>query len=229
MKLKGRLDTTNFNAAMRELSKRTKLTLTQVMRAEAGSVLTAAAKRTKETKAKTINDYFRRNTPNEGNKNATAKSGNARFYKIPGVAGSKGLRGFHWRIKNDEWTRYQANQKRKRQELLRRRGLSRQSILNMADTLGIKINEQGLSQARKALYRGRKRSHASRGVQMQMNKNRLVIRLENYTPGIRGSRMNAAFKKSIAGRVGYLRRNIKHGVFDSMQKVARAYPGLKTF
>lgn len=70
---------------------------------------------------------------------------------------------------------------------------------------------------------------ASRGVQMQMNKNRLVIRLENYTPGIRGSRMNTAFKKSIAGRVGYLRRNIKHGVFDSMQKVARAYPGLKAF
>lgn len=114
--------------------------------------------------------------------------------------------------------------KEQMQELLRRRGLAKQSWLAMGQKLGLSLDSPAYVKNAKVndkLY--------DQEVKVSENKvgGRFTLILENSMIATIASMGRFAIIKAINRRAAYFRRNLKMGVFDKVSTTARKYPGLR--
>jgi hypothetical protein len=114
-------------------------------------------------------------------------------------------------------------------------GLARQSWVQIADSLGIRLetvkgggalSSAGIAKARAAI--------ASTGVahvnglsREERTQRSLILTLINRYPRAQRMGMDATLAGALVGQVRYFEQNLKRGVFDSIAKTTRAYPFLK--
>ena len=113
-------------------------------------------------------------------------------------------------------------------------GLARQSWIQIADDIGIRLEDvpgggisaAGLAKARAAI--------ASDGVVYKNGQGaefgaaqEFTIRLINNLPYARRARLDSVLAGAINGRVKFFQRNLSLGVFESLDKTLKAYPGWK--
>lgn len=173
-----RVDASNFNKAIKELSRLSGVGIEEVIRSEASAVIQKAMNLTKAAEAGKIRDRQARG-------------------KIT---------------------------KEQMQELLRRRGLAKQSWLALAEKLGLPVKAPAYVQ--KATV---KQQAYPQKVQSEQSGRRgsFQIKITNSMISMIAANGKGALAKAINGRTGYFRRNLKKGVFGNWQKIAEKYPGMK--
>lgn len=111
-------------------------------------------------------------------------------------------------------------------------GLARQSIVQIADDLGIRLENvkgggalsaAGLRKARNALASNRTPYRNGYGV-VGNNAKEFYVTLVNRYPRMGPLFMDATLRRVIMGRLGYFRRNLEEGTFLSAKAAAKAYP-----
>lgn len=173
-----RIDATNFNAAIRELSRLSGVGMEEVIKSETAAVLQKAMSSTKAADAGKIRARFDRK-------------------KIT---------------------------KQQMQELLRRRGLAKQSWVALADSLGLPIKAPGYVQkasVKKEAYPQKVKS------EQKGKRGSFQIKITNSMITMINANGKGALAKAINGRTGYFRRNLKKGVFKNWKTIAEKYKGLK--
>lgn len=113
-------------------------------------------------------------------------------------------------------------------------GLARQSVVQIADSLGIDlaavpgsgISAAGLAKARAAIASNGQKYLNGQGAAYR-NASRFFIELTNSFPKNVRMGMDAVLAGVIAGEVKYYEKNLEHGVFFSAAQTARAYPFLR--
>ena len=113
-------------------------------------------------------------------------------------------------------------------------GLARQSWVQIADSLGIRLEEvkgggslsvAGLTKARAAIA-SNGRTYVN-GLSRQERRARASITLINRYPAGRRMGMDATLRSVLIGRARYFEENFRRGVFGSIAKTAKAYPFLQ--
>ena len=224
MRYQMRVDASNFTAMARELAERLKangVTFEQVLNSEAGSVITAAAKRTREAKVSAIKRAVSRSIPSSSDNSRRKNS----WYTPPGGGGVPVRRG--WKIPDVRWRAYLEMKRDEQKRRLESRGLARQAWLTVADQLKLQLNEQGLKQARRAkAVSGRTVRQRANGVRSASSeKHTITLLYGNPLGAYTGARF--ALQKAINGRVGFYQRNLRSGALGTVQQIAAKYPGLR--
>ena len=111
-------------------------------------------------------------------------------------------------------------------------GLSRQSIVQIADDLGLRLetvkgggslSAAGLAKARSALAQNGQ--HYRNGTSLiQDDAKSFYLTLINRYPKLGPLFMDRGLQLVIAGRLGYFKRNLEEGTFLSAKTAAKAYP-----
>lgn len=113
-------------------------------------------------------------------------------------------------------------------------GLGRQSVIQIADALGIKLelvrgggtlSAEGIAKARFALAANGHRYVNGTGGQFE-RVNRFFIELVNRYPKNEKIKMDRTLAGVIAGRIQYFDKNMEQGVFLAQRRVAQKYPWL---
>lgn len=110
-------------------------------------------------------------------------------------------------------------------------GLSRQSVVQIADQLGIDllkvpglgISGAGLAKARAAIASTGNYYQNGFGQQERGATNKSITIINRY-PQVFANKMDAALFRIIQGRILYFERNLAEGTFLSARRAARAYP-----
>ena len=218
------VDASNFTAMARELAGRLKasgVTFEQVLNAEAGSVITSAAKRTREAKVSAIKRAVSESIPRSSDNPRRKRS----WYTPPGGGGVPVRRG--WVIPDSRWAAYLDVKREEQKRRLESRGLARQAWLTIADQLKLQLNEQGLKQARRAkAVSGRTVRQRANGVRSaSAEKHTITLLYGNPLGAYTGARF--ALQKAINGRVGFYQRNLRSGALSNVQQISAKYPGLQ--
>lgn len=112
-------------------------------------------------------------------------------------------------------------------------GLARQSWVQIADSLGIKLeavkgggnlSAAGLAKARAAIAANGRRY--ANGLSRQERGARATLTLINRYPGGRKMGMDRTLAGVLIGRARFFQQNLRRGVFSSIAHTARAYPYL---
>lgn len=114
----------------------------------------------------------------------------------------------------------------------RTRGLARQSWLLIAESLGIDLSTvaghglsgAALSEAASARARGG-RLYANGLGKEEKDANRYFVTLINRLPYGRRIGLDRTLQSVIAGRFSYIQQSLKKGTFDSLESVAKRFPG----
>lgn len=250
-----------FDQALRGLIAVSPVSLERTLRAEGGSILKACAARTKvaKTAAVTRNERLRI-VKDLGYQHG--RSGNFGVAISVGIRGPYGkvwrsttrkdgtwglqqthAEGFRplWRHFGDSvWIDLKEAVEDFRYELRKRlplakqsAGLARQSWVQIADSLGIRlenvpgggISAAGIAKARAALTsQGRP---ALNGFSEEERRNQgFILRLINRLPYGPAAGLDRVLELVLAGRAAYFEQNMARGVFADQAKLLRAYPGL---
>jgi len=172
------IDTSNFNRAMRDLSRLSGVSFKQVILSEAGAIL-----------QKTISNQM------------AADAGKIRARQAKGKISKSQM-----------------------QELLRRRGLAKQSWLAIAEKLGAPVKAPGY--VTKATVKG-KAYDQQVAVSDKKSGGLFKLVIENSMLTTVKSMGRVALLKAINGRTSYFRTNLKREVFKKVSTIAKKYPGLK--
>ena len=142
---------------------------------------------------------------------------------------------------NSDWqdikttaTKYAYNLRREIALGLKAVGLSRQSVIQIADALGIDllkvpgqgVSASGIAKARQSLGGGMKHYVNGTGKAQWIAQKFIVEMVNNYPLG-KKSGMDVVLAGVISGEIKYYERNMAEGVFLGHERVARAYPFLK--
>jgi hypothetical protein len=172
------IDTSNFNRAMRDLSRLSGVSFKQVILSETGAIL-----------QKTISNQV------------AADASKIRARQAKGKISKPQM-----------------------QELLRRRGLAKQSWLAIARQLGVPI--QAPAYVTKATVMG-KAYDQQVSTSERRGGSRVTLIIENSMQAAVKSMGRVALLKAINGRAAYFRNNLRRGVFSKVSAIAKKYPGLK--
>ena len=172
------VDATNFNRAMRELSRLSGVSFKQVIVSETGSIL-----------KKTISNQI------------AADASKIRARQAKGKISKEQM-----------------------QELLKRRGLSKQSWLAIGNKLGLSLDAPAY--VKKAQVKGKLYDQQVSVSEKKVN-GLFTLILENSMFATIASRGRYALIKAINGRASYFRRNLKRDVFNKVSSIATKYPGLR--
>jgi hypothetical protein len=118
-------------------------------------------------------------------------------------------------------------------------GLARQSVIQIADTLGIRlenvrggsfygktISPAAIAKARGAVAYNGQRYANGLGTEQRTSYD-LILTLLNRYPAGRKIGMDALLAGVLRGRIRYFEKNMELGVFDNVWKTAKAYPYLQ--
>ncbi len=172
------IDTSNFNRAMRDLSRLSGVSFKQVIISETGAIL-----------QKTISNQ------------QAADAGKIRARQARG------------KISKPEM-----------QELLKRRGLAKQSWLAIAEKLMTPVKAPGY--VTKATVKGNAYDHEVK-VSDKKSGGLFKLIIENSMLTTVRSMGRVALLKAINGRTSYFKANLKRGVFKKVSTIAKKYPGMK--
>ena len=114
--------------------------------------------------------------------------------------------------------------KEQMQELLKRRGLAKQSWLAIGNKLGLSLDAPAY--VKKAQVKGKLYDQQVK-VSEKKQGGHFTLILENSMIATIASMGRYALIKAINGRSTYFRRNFKRGVFDKVSSIAAKYPGLR--
>jgi len=115
-------------------------------------------------------------------------------------------------------------------------GLARQSVVQIADNLGIKletvpgggISPAGVMKARRAMAsNGQQYANGTASEKDEQEAGRYFVTLINRLPYWPKLGMDRTLAGVIAGRAGYFRRAHKAGAFTSIKNAAKSYPWMK--
>ena len=237
------IDTSGFDAAIDALMKATGLPMREVTRAESRAVLQMSLDRTKLTAARDIRDgVIKKHNRFAGGRSGAGADGNfpkisiapkrgrvwwvengPKFYVMDGAGADR-------RWSNARWSEYQTLESERRAslksmtvELLARRGLPKQSwyFLGLGEGHSLKaagvvtsaaVNKQALKRVASSSVKETDREYTV----IFTNRSIATIRKD-------GSRVLAS---ALQGRIKFFKKNLSLGVFQSLEKVERAYPGL---
>lgn len=215
------IDTRNFNRAVRELSRRTGVSMPGVVDAEAQKILEAAIRYTPAAKVASIR------SASEKRQWGVHKTGYVPKTPFRGSLSRGGGKTYHYanRYPNALWAAISAQRKASLQKRLERRGLSKASWSALAREAGLAVALPAY--ASRALSKNRYSGNAT--ATRRGRKNSYFLTFTNRQPTVNLSRVGgrSALLRAINGRTKFFERNLRKGTFDDMQKVARAYPGLK--
>jgi hypothetical protein len=110
------------------------------------------------------------------------------------------------------------------QELLKRRGLAKQSWLGMGNKLGLSV--EAPAYVKKAQVKGKLYDQKVKVTEKKVG-GLFTLVLENSMQAAIASMGRYAIIKAINRRSAYFRRNLKVGVFNKVATIARKYPGLR--
>lgn len=161
---------------------------------------------------------------------------NKKFQPVYGPAFSKG-----WHIRSSDWPRVDGMVSNFRAHLAATirsakgaAGLSRQAVIQIADSLGIKLesvkgggtlSNAGLAKARRAMPSNGRR-YANGFGRHQRGDRGFVEAILRY-PLAQATGMDTALFHVLRGRMKFFQRNLEEGVFLSAKAAAKAYPYLE--
>ncbi len=135
--------------------------------------------------------------------------------------------GSPWRVPNRIWPQIQEMKKRSLMRKLAAVGITKKSWLDLAEKLGQVIKAPGYVRNARVSNAG---VNGNTEVERTTsgNGNRYGLRITNKAPklGVPGTEGVQAFFSAIAGRIGFFKQNIAHGVFEEPAKIARKYKGI---
>lgn len=112
-------------------------------------------------------------------------------------------------------------------------GLSRQSWVQIADSVGIQLETVKGGKSAAAAVRKARRSMASNGMSYLNGTGSelragfaFAIRLKNIYPLAEKIGMDSVLEGVVMGRIQYFQQNAKHGVLSSARKIAAKYPNI---
>ena len=217
------IDTSNFNRAVEAMAKLTGVNYEQVVKAEIGSVLSAAISNTPKATANSIKKslekwvFIREPSPSKHPQSSLAKG--TAYLVGPGKGGRHHYPDYIW-----AWI--QMNSEQREAELKRRIGTAKRSWVLLAQRMGILLPKTPPGYVNKAMVNGKVLSDEVSHVR-KVTASQVGFLIQNFTrAAVRGGG-RAALLKAINGRVGYYHRNVRSGVFKKIADVAKKYPGFK--
>lgn len=220
------IDDRDFGAAIHALAELSSTDLREVIREETKAVLTAAVKRTEAATASLIRRrYTLEGTATQARKGELPKQPG---YLTPYVNLDGNLVSVRETIrKPGQFSRVKKALKEEMKKALGRRGLAKLTWVLIGDDLGLEIAAPAY--VRKAGESASNYRQACEGKE-DFNRSNHVITI--FTTGKTvlspGGKGNAALRGAMSGRARYFDTNLKRGVFRSMEKIAKKYPGLFT-
>lgn len=111
------------------------------------------------------------------------------------------------------------------QRELRARGLAKKSWLYVARALKIPLTAPGY--VTKAIPTTGREYPQNITARKKIDQNRIEMAFRNAQPTVNAIGGQRALQNAVNGRVKFFLKNVKSGVFNSMQQIAKKYPGLK--
>jgi hypothetical protein len=197
------VDMQNFHAALTSLAARVGTSFAEVARYEAGKIFESAIRYTPAATVQSI-------------------KGNQELGKVQVLDGKK-----YWmdnRYPQSLWNRLLKARKTSLQRKLRSRGLAKKSWFELALVAGMHVSAPAF--VKKAIA-GTGKEYPSNYTVAEGTRGAPDYRIEfwNAQPTVQG-RGPSALSRAIRGRMRYFENNVRRGVFQDAQAVARAYPGL---
>lgn len=256
----------NYQRAFRELRRLTGFDHREVLRAEAGVILKTWAGRTKVASPKTAELFARYRAGKrafgltQAGKNMYGISVNTgrrdgapgmvwfrtarKKWQTPASIYSSGhISQNNLHFKDDDWARIEAGMVAYSNELkkilpasAKAVGLARQSVIQIADGLGIdlaqvkgggNLSAAGIAKARAAIASNGHQYANGTGSEGGDNTT-AYIQLFNSYPLNTKIGMDHILLGIIAGRAGYINKSYAKGAFDSIKNTAKAFPNLYT-
>jgi hypothetical protein len=218
------IDTSRFNAMVRELGRKASVPPERALLYEVGKVIEGAMNftpsaqvgrlRSRHDAALFSSQPASLYSPRRGRSKATlTKNGFITYY-------------LQNRYPNALWNKIQAARKARLAAAIRARGLAKQSWLEIAKALGVTINVPGYVQSAIAST-GQKYSNVS--VRLSRSNGRLQITIENSQPTVNLPQVGGAraLQRAIDGRTRFFVQNLGREVFNDMAQIAKKYPGMK--
>lgn len=198
-----------FNAAMRGMQSALSRTVTmqQIIDFEVGRVLDATLKKMKAaTKASIVLSIDRR--------------GPWRTYDL-----GRGKKKYFLenRYPDPLWAKIQERLSASLSRKLAARGLAKQSVLALADAMGVKIQAPAYVQSAKTDGHS---TATNAIVKRSSGPGKYTLYIEDNYPLLQWADGQRAFFAALAGRIKYIQRNLQLGVFKDLEQVAKRFPGL---
>lgn len=219
------IDTSKFNAMIRELSRKAEVPDDQVLVHEIGKVLEATiantpALKVSKLRARTEAALFSAQpaslySPKRGRRGVSlTKNGFIPYY----------LRN---RYPDALWNAIAARRTASLRRALKARGLAKKSWWEIAKALGLTIAVPGYVTS--AIPSTGRTYQGNTKVSVARASAKLQIKIENAQPTVNlptvgGTR---ALQRAIDGRTKFFIQNIGRGVFNDLEKIAKKYPGMK--
>ena len=208
-----KVDTSNFNRAMNELSRLSGVSFKEVIRSEVAAVIAQTIKNTKRADKSLITKVVMSKKTSKG-KSRLIKGEDGVVYNMNAVYSGK------------EKIKAQAAQKARLKELLARVGLAKQSWLEIATKLNLNLPTKAPGFVSTAKVKGKVIDHPVSGQELPSGKKFSIV-ITNADKVMIKAFGKGAFLKAIGGRAGYFYRNQKTGVFKKVDQIAKKYKGLK--
>lgn len=218
-----RIDTSKFNAMIQEIARKGNVTEEEVLVSEVEKILEATLRNTKTSTVASIratseNSDFSMQpeslyTPKRGRKGVNVTKGGFIAYYLRN------------RYPESLWAAMSARRKTSLIAKLKARGLARKSWLDIAQKLGLRIKFPGYVAT--AIASTGKEYPQNTRVSFQRRTGKLQIAFENSQPTVNKIGGGQALQRAVDGRYKFFIQNLARGTFESVAKIARAYPGIK--
>lgn len=234
-----KIETKHAESYLLDLSRQLGLPIETVVRAESKSILMQTMGRTPARSVKTVKHKVRRVFNNysktgrgKGSSIPKISEGKNRvWYIVEGKVGSSALiMNGDKRWPDKVWSEYQSllvrrakEIKVRTQEMLRRRGLAKQSWLLLAGLIGARLKAAGF--VVNARVNGRVVTEAA-SVLIDKRPDKFSIRFTNQSKATRFWKGEKALISALQGRAKFFATNLKRGVFKTAETIAKKYPGI---
>lgn len=199
-----------FNAAIADMQQRLGGTATkrQIIDFEVGKILEKTLAGTKTATAASINNSVKRT--NWTTYPANWNGGGGKRYLLTN------------RYPNSLWGKIQGQMSMSLARKVAAKGWARKSWFALALKIGVQIDDKGSNMAKVSNH------EAADNVTYRRDENggNYMLVIANTSPLLRWADSARAFFAAVAGRTGFYKQNLAHGVFNDLAQVSRKYPGL---
>ncbi len=214
------VNTGKFNAMCEQLSQLSATSHQKVVTAEVGKILEKAIEYTKAASAQKIRARYAEFVPmsidSYSPKRTRRYGGNLR--------GNYLVYYMENRYSNELWGRLTARRRMLIERTLAARGLAKKSWLQLAQALGIEIVAPDYVSTALATT-GQNYNDVT--AKTTASKDQVHIDISNAQPTVNAIGGVGALARAIDGRIKFFNANAEHAVFADVNKIAKAYPGLK--
>ncbi len=211
MDLKLEIKIDDFNAAMQDMQRRlgNSVPKRKIIDSEVAKILTKTLAGTSAATKASINNSIKKTDWTTFP--AAWNGGGGKRYKLTN------------RYPDALWARIQGQMALSLSRKIAAIGWARKSWYALGLLIGKAIPSKGADAARVAGHVAEENVAAAR----DETAGDYVLTVQNNSPLMRWTNGRQAFFSAIAGRTGFYRQNVAHGVFDDLSQVAKKYPGIE--